>query len=269
MVKLFGHQLFFSLSYKNLFSGLSTSSSLFEYFKIDFRQRQGRGFEGKIMDKHRHKQSDHTIDEQLKHFDKILKEHGEEHNDLTALPVTTIDHSRDAECHTSSKQHLMLDKINDKKLNLVLVATSLDEKDVVTQLKNTIGSSMIPLKFGKCNSICQLAMNQTAHSGRRSQASIGSQEMNTEDVTFRTSERGKRTRKISEPNENAKDGKYWKRRSSNNESAKRSRDARKARLEWIEKRTKELEIENVALRQQLDSLTLEVSKMENSSQSSK
>jgi preprotein translocase subunit SecD len=109
---------------------------------------------------------------------------------------------------------------------------------------------MIPLKYD--NNTNTISDKDNAYASCRS--STETYEANTESngVKYNVS------RKTNKNSEQEKDGRYWKRRTSNNEAAKKSRDARKARLEWIENRAEELELENALLRKQLDNLTQEV-----------
>lgn len=204
---------------------------------------------------------DGAVEEELEYFDTILKQRGQRQS-------TNMDEKPTSECFCSQtdsipsvidylqpiappEAHSLLDSLQDKKVNLVLVATSLDENDVGRKLANTLDptkSKMIPLTFD--DNTKGISDEDDAHSNHRS--STGTYQGNNEsgDVKNLGPARNKSGKE--------KDKGYWKRRTSNNEAAKKSRDARKARLEWIENRTKELEVENGALKKQLEDLTQEV-----------
>jgi hypothetical protein len=203
-------------------------------------------------------QKDCTVDEELEHFNKILKQHSERQSenvqikqiDFPQPDVVGVIRDRNKVDNLQPiaipEPDTLLDKLHDKKVNLVLVATSLDEGDVVRKLRSTLDpakSRMIPLKY-----------NNNTNTISDSRSSTETYQANTESngVKYNVS------RKTNKNSEQEKDGRYWKRRTSNNEAAKKSRDARKARLEWIENRAEELELENALLRKQLDNLTQEV-----------
>ena len=190
-------------------------------------------------------ESEDTMNE-LEHFHKILKEHGEHQ-------ASNGDENTKQQSATSESCSL-LNNLHDKKVNLVLVATSLEESDVVKKLKTALDpekSSMIPLNFDDSSS----SSADMGQSHETDTPGVVTYDYNPDSDNVRYTGTSK-TRRNSEP---IKDDKYWKRRSSNNEAAKKSRDAKKARFEWIEIRTKELEEENASLTKELDRLTKEVS----------
>lgn len=203
-------------------------------------------------------QNDCKMGDEMEYFDSILKRHSCNEAQSSRLQVDSsllatgagISGTTDA-MGQIAKHNLypkpLFEKLCNKNVNLVLVATSLDKSEVVEKLKSTLDpekSSMIPLNFDNTtNGI--LGKDSTQGSSQSSAAA--------RDVSGESRKKSKEE----------KDERYWKRRTSNNEAAKRSRDGRKARFEWIENRIKELEVENALLRQQLDSLTRDVLEKEN------
>ena len=201
-------------------------------------------------------EEDCKVNKELERFDDILKQHSDRErqsgNQLDCSQSDMVGNmDRMQPTAIRGEPNLLLDKLHDKKINLVLVATSLDESDVVKKLESTLDptkSNLIPLKFNH---------EKKSHEDNGIIVSTESHESKSElnDVKSTAPKSPRRTNKNSAQ---GKDGKYWKRRSSNNEAAKKSRDARKARFEWIENRTKELDVENASLRKELDNLTQEV-----------
>jgi hypothetical protein len=207
---------------------------------------------------------DCTVDTELKRFNDILMQHSEQsgnlHVDFSRSDISIVSTgskiNRMQPIAISNEPDSLLDQLHDKKINLVLVATSLDESDVVKKLKSTLDpakASMIPLKFDTEKNSYE--DNGILVNCRASNETYESKTAESSDVKFSGPKSPRRTNKNSGQE---KDGKYWKRRSSNNEAAKKSRDARKARFEWMENRAKELDVENASLRKQLEDLTQEV-----------
>lgn len=206
-------------------------------------------------------QKDCTVEEELEHFNKILKQHGECQSRNVHKKVDDYSQS-DMGADIPSKMSmqsiatrepdLLLDKLHDKKVNLVLVATSLDESDVVTKLESTLDpaeSSVVVLKFDDTTN--DISHNDNAYATCR--PSTETHEDQQERDLRRTG--ATTTRKTSEQGTGER---YRKRRTSNNEAAKKSRDGRKAHFEWTQSRIKVLEEENALLRTELDNLTQEV-----------
>lgn len=183
----------------------------------------------------------------------------------TAPSLTSIEDTPKAESVPSKKslQYLpapsfkLLQKLQENKVNLIVVATSLDESEIVKKLNTTLDPetcSMMPLP-----------LTDVGASKYRSDAGSSSEELDTEDDEAEIgNEKVVRGKRISRKrkSELAKDTRYWKRRNSNNEAAKRSRLAKRSRFVWIEKKTKELEEENIKLAKQLKSLESRVSDLE-------
>ena len=206
--------------------------------------------------------NNYFIHAELDYFDRILQEHYKE--PTTRSLSETKDHiTLDNNClsglQATKKPQLdlrqvsdqLLQKLQEKRVNLVLVATSLDENDVVQKLSGSLDpqtSSMIPLSFDENKkSVKQLNF------GSGTQKREGN--VNTKNRVNKHKDEIKH-KCASEAQQ--KDEKYWKRRTSNNEAARRSREAKRSRFIWIQKRTKELEIENVRLQKELQSLEKKV-----------
>ena len=140
-----------------------------------------------------------------------------------------------------------------KNINLELVATSFDEKDVVEKRKGTL----VPTKFG-------IILRKFEDSTNGSSDKIGKHLSNSRDDNctaqgdkYSASGDDVRPTGTKRVREEDKDEKYWKRRTRNNAAAKKSRDAKKLRFDWFEKRAKELEAENASLREHIQILTQE------------
>ena len=215
-------------------------------------------------------QKDCTVDEELEHFNKILKQHSERQSenvqikqiDFPQPDVVGVIRDRNKVDNLQPiaipEPDSLLDKLHDKKVNLVLVATSLDENDVVQKLKGNLDPktfSMIPLSFDENNN----AVNQFNSElelmplKRESNTDYG---IKPERPKSKNELRSKRT---TAPQ---KDEKYWKRRTSNNDAARRSREAKRARFAWIQNRVNELEVENANLQKELEGLEQKVLEVE-------
>lgn len=201
---------------------------------------------------------------ELEYFDQILQEHYEEPtvtpNETTQSTATDKyfpDFTVYKKPHLLSRSCMLLQKLQEKKINLILVATSLDNNDLVQKLEGSLDpktSSMIPVSYNPNNNVT----NQV-----NSDSKLGSlkRENNTGDKNIPArSDQCKKQFGSKLMNTHEKDEKYWKRRTSNNEAAKRSREAKRARFLWIQKRTKELEVENASLQKELEILNTKVLK---------
>lgn len=206
-------------------------------------------------------EKDGAVGEELAYFNTILKQHDQgQCTNMDEKPTSEYSCSKTADIPSvidylqpiaSPEAQTLLDSLHDKKVNLVLVATSLDENDVVRKLENTLDptkSKMIPLTFD--DNTKGISDEGDLHGSHRSSTETYEGNNQTNDV--------KKIGPTRKKSGKEKDKGYWKRRTSNNEAAKKSRDARKARLEWMENRTKELEVENESLKKQLENLTQEV-----------
>ena len=233
----------------------------FEFDKVLFNRFNQHGT---MTEEPSKTEEDWKVNKELERFDDILKQHSDQERQSGNPPIDRMDCSQSDMVGNMDRMqptairgepNSLLDKLHDKKINLVLVATSLDESDVVKKLESTLDptkSNLIPLKFNhekKSHDDNGILVN------RRSSTESHDSKSELNDVKSSGPKSPRRTNKNSAQE---KDGKYWKRRSSNNEAAKKSRDARKARFEWIENRTKELDVENASLRKELDNLTQEV-----------
>ncbi len=203
------------------------------------------------------------IHAELDYFDQILQEHFEdptktlnETKDYLALAENLSGLKGDKKPQLNLRQApcQFLQKLQKKRINLVLVATSLDENDVVQKLKGNLDPktfSMIPLSFDENNN----AVNQF-----NSELELMSlkREGNT-DYGIKP-ERPESKNKLRPKRTTApqKDEKYWKRRTSNNDAARRSREAKRARFAWIQNRVNELEVENANLQKELEGLEQKV-----------
>ena len=206
-------------------------------------------------------EKDGAVGEELEYFNTILNQHDQRQStNMDKKPTSKYSCSQTADIPSvidylqpigSTEAQSLLDSLHDKKVNLVLVATSLDENDVVRKLENTLDptkSKMIPLTFDDTTK--GISDDGNLHGSHQSSSETYESNNHTNDV--------KKLGPTQKKSGKVKDNGYWKRRTSNNEAAKKSRHARKARLEWIENRTKELEVENESLKKQLENLTQEV-----------
>lgn len=162
----------------------------------------------------------------------------------------------------------LLQKLREKKVNLILVATSLDEDCILQKLKGALDaktSRMIPLLMKNDDKKNNVNVSKTVHDIMPEEV-VGESHLMNGDV-FQIDKRDDATtanlNAKRKHTQDGKDDKYWKRRSSNNEAAKRSREAKRARFVWIEARSKELEVENARLEEQLETLQSKISKLEN------
>ena len=162
----------------------------------------------------------------------------------------------------------LLQKLREKKLNLILVATSLDEDYVLQKLKGALDtktSRMIPLSMkndDKKNNVN--VSSKTVHDIMPEE--VGEESSSIDDSSQIDKRDGARTANLNvkrKQKQGGKDEKYWKRRSSNNDAARRSREAKRTRFVWIEARSKQLELENAKLEEQLKTLQSKISKLEN------
>ena len=206
--------------------------------------------------------NNYFIHAELDYFDQILQEHYKEPTSRSLSE--TKDHiASDNNClsglQVNNKPQLgirqvsdqLLQKLQEKRVNLVLVATSLDENDVVQKLSGSLDpqtSSMIPLSFDENNkSVNQLNFGLGALKGESNVNTKNRDNKHKDQIKHKCASAAQQ-----------KDEKYWKRRTSNNEAARRSREAKRSRFVWIQKRTKELEIENLRLQKELKSLERKV-----------
>jgi hypothetical protein len=197
------------------------------------------------------------IHAELDYFDQILKEHyteptytRNETKDYQALDNNFLDISvnKKPQLNLNMVSNQLLQKLQEKSVNLVLVATSLDENYVVQKIKGSLDpqtSSMIPLSFDEKYDYTN-QLNSTSGLASLKRESKTNYSM-TEDKSKKFS-----SSKLQ------KDEKYWKRRTSNNEAARRSREAKRSRFTWIQNRIKELEVENANLQKELNSLEQKV-----------
>ena len=217
-------------------------------------------------------ESNYFVHAELSYFDRILQKHydgpigtGNEtieytaldaENDMLGFPMNTK-----PQYNLQEADSQLLQKLQQNKVNLVLVATSLDESDVVQKLKGSLDpetSSMIPLVFDeKNNAVDQEPSSEPASPNCESNTDFSETSEENDPGTKQLCSRKARAQ--------LKDEKYWKRRTNNNEAAKRSREAKRARFVWIENRTKELDVENENLHQQLKRLEHKVLEMEKKS----
>ena len=208
---------------------------------------------------------------ELDYFDEILQEHYKEPavtpNDTTDSTVTdkcfpdfTAYKKPQLHLRQVSRSCMLLQKLQEKKINLILVATSLDNNDLVQKLEGSLDpntSSMIPVSYDPNNN----ATNQVNSDLRLDSLK---REDSTDDIKNSAgSNQCKKQFDSKLTNAHEKDEKYWKRRTSNNEAARRSREAKRARFLWIQKRTKELEVENASLQKELEILNRKVLKRKN------
>lgn len=167
-------------------------------------------------------------------------------------------------CIPASSYELVM-KLQESNLNLILVATSLDEDEVLQKLERTLDSETcraIPLTF-KNDRMDDVNVSSIS-------SSVSSEDLQLECTTAKdeTKSKNKENAKdlsriaIKRKQSEEKDEKYWMRRNRNNEAAKKSREAKRARFVWIEARTKELEVENARLEEQLKMLETKVSELE-------
>ncbi|XP_028406664.1 uncharacterized protein LOC114529111 [Dendronephthya gigantea] len=208
------------------------------------------------------------VDAELEYFNQILNEQYDKptsSESSTAMEENLSDLIEENMKPQSISQDTcqLLQKLQRKRVNLVLVATSLEESDVVQRLKSSLDpltSSMIPLSFEESKSVGVdrdhpgFELASIKHEGE-AEAEDGK---NTERYS-----KGKQQLGFQETISKPKDAKYWKRRSSNNEAARRSREAKRIRFIWIQNRTKELEIENSSLQKELKILEQKVLEQEN------
>lgn len=199
---------------------------------------------------------------ELDYFDQILQADYEEstitpnetmHNPVTdkCFPDFTVYKKPQLPFGQVSKSCMLLQKLQEKKVNLVLVATSIDNNDLMQKLKDSLDpktSSMIPVSYDPNNN----ATNQV-NSGLK----LGSLKRENSTDMIEDHAESNQCKKQS-TNAHDKNEKYWKRRTSNNEAARRSREAKRARFLWIQKRTKELELENANLQKELEILNRKV-----------
>lgn len=212
---------------------------------------------------------DLILDEQLQQFNQILRQHSEfqstegqkaadfpKYNVVADIP-NIVDHPQPV--IATENPNTLEGKTQDKKINLVLVATSLEESDVMKKLKCTFDSarsSMIPLKF---DDVIHVSDKQNAPLSHLSFNEASKDDAKSDDDKLSKS-KGKNRKP-----EKDKNARYQKQRSSNNEAAKKSRDARKTRFQWIEERAKALERENEILRKELEDLKNKVLEKEKAS----
>lgn len=184
-------------------------------------------------------------------------------------PTTNSEILNKSEQHTTAPSYELLQKLQESKLNLVLVATSLDQNDVLQKLENTLDpktNRMIPLTFkdDKKDNVDVSRILDTFIPDEQELSESPSASDETENSNEENSDDGKKSKRTSLKRKQVqgKDEKYWKRRNSNNEAARRSREAKRARFNWIEARTKELEVENARLEEQLKTLRSKMSELE-------
>lgn len=155
----------------------------------------------------------------------------------------------------------LIENLQKNDLNLLLLATSLSEDLIRKKLHESLDSdsfSLIPIPLdnnskSKANSQIDVCLNLASLIDGKCKSKSNSRFLNL------CAKQLKSKRK----SESEKDEKYWKRRRSNNEAARRSREAKRARLCWIQDRTKELEVENELLREELLKLEEKVLAAEN------
>ena len=173
------------------------------------------------------------------------------------------------EQHTLTRSYELLQKLQESKLNLILVATSLDENEVIQKLENTLDPRtcrMIPLTF-KDDQMSEVDVSKIlgdvipGESKQESTSTCNEPENSSDEDSEHNTQNSKRMFSKRKHGK-GKDEKYWRRRNKNNEAAKRSREARRARFVWIETRTKELEVENARLHEQLKAVQKKVSELQ-------
>lgn len=203
--------------------------------------------------------NNYFIYSELDHFDQILQKHYEEPTANETIGYSALDQDlsgpkgdKKSQLNLRQVSCQLLHKLQEKRVNLVLVATSLDENDVVQKLKSSLDPetySMIPLSFDESNNTVNNQVNSISEL-----ASI-KRESNT-DYAKPNPKVPNESKNLCSKKTTAqqKDEKYWKRRTSNNEAARRSREAKRAHFIWIQNRTKELEVENANLHKELKNL---------------
>lgn len=162
-----------------------------------------------------------------------------------------------------------LAKLQSKQMNLILLATPMDQEEVIKKLQATLDpktSQMIPLcgkeiknlhtvnGTGEGDSDLLSQCSSTTDCSNDGEYSIDENNNSIDENNTKISGTTKSYQKRKQ--RGVKDDKYWKRRNSNNEAAKRSREAKRQRFIWIEKRSCELEIENRELEERLEELRL-------------
>lgn len=154
-------------------------------------------------------------------------------------------------CAVSSQ---LLKKSKEKKFNLLLIATSLDEHEIAQKLQDNLrpdSYSMLPIAL-------DITDEDEFNSLKRKLSNMDKESLIAAIQNCTGNFLDSARNDLQERNE-----KYWKRRNSNNEAARRSREAKRARFSWIQKRSKELEVENENLRKELKFLEEKVSALNN------
>lgn len=212
--------------------------------------------------------SSYFVPTDVDYFDEVLLEgHYADRSLSETIGYSVLDKKLSATLKENKKPQLnlrqvscqLLQKLREKRVNLVLVATSLDENDVVQKLKGSLDpgtTSMIPISF-----------NENNNDINNENSGVGSVKIKRENETdfapnSHRSNQVKNELRSKKTTPHQKDEKYWKRRISNNEAARRSREAKRTRYIWIQNRTKELEVENVSLQNELSCLQQKVLALE-------
>ncbi|CAB4016659.1 Nuclear factor interleukin-3-regulated [Paramuricea clavata] len=135
--------------------------------------------------------------------------------------------------------------LQSKEITLALLATSLDKENISENLKRGLGveeDKMIPFPNNDMT-------NNTESQYRLSKQCV----LEAEGNKLQTAKRS-----LKRVHEGRKGERYWKQRMKNNAAAKKSRVAKKNRFVLMEKRIKELEIENAEKKEYLRTLEQKV-----------